>query len=111
MNKIDYYPRPWRVTTTARALKTGGGRNYHVRAASDHYVVENVHGGAAIAELIVESVNQYELVRQENHALTREIAGLRYYVAQLERYVSAEEREYAVNIARMAVAQLETPAA
>ena len=44
---------------------------------------------------------------QENAALTREVAGLRYYIAQLERNVSPEERAYAAQVAQMMLAAQE----
>ena len=40
-------------------------------------------------------------VHEQLDALIRENAGLRYYIAQLERNVTQEEREYAAGIARL----------
>jgi len=37
----------------------------------------------------------------ERDALTREVAGLRYYIAQLERNVTQEERAYAAGVASL----------
>jgi len=58
MREIDNYPRPWRTTKTPRAHKTGGGHNYHIRAANGMYVAERLMGGEDVAALIVESVNE-----------------------------------------------------
>ena len=58
MRELDNYPRPWRTTTTPRAHKTGGGHNYHIRAANGMYVAERLMGGEDVAALIVESVNE-----------------------------------------------------
>lgn len=41
----------------------------------------------------------------ERDALTREVAGLRYYIAQLERNVTQEERAYAAGIASLLLSQ------
>ncbi len=43
----------------------------------------------------------------ERDALAREVAGLRYYIAQLERNVSPEERAYAAQVAQMMLAAQE----
>jgi len=130
MREIDNYPRPWRTTKTPRAHKTGGGHNYHIRAANGMYVAERLMGGEDVAALIVESVNERKesiasLKRQlatmaelnnsqreilhtvavERDALALENAGLRYYIAQLERNVSPAEREYAAQVAQMQLAE------
>lgn len=60
MNELDNYPRPWRVTTTGKQRRTGGGYNYHIRAANDMYVAEKLMVGEDGAALIVESVNERE---------------------------------------------------
>lgn len=70
MNELDNYPRPWRVTTTSKQWRTGGGYNYHIRAANNMYVAEHVMGGSAVATLIVEGVNE----RDERDRLRTELA-------------------------------------
>jgi len=130
MREIDNYPRPWRTTKTPRAHKTGGGHNYHIRAANGMYVAERLMGGEDVAALIVESVNERKesiaslrtqlatmaelnnsqreilhTVAVERDALALENAGLRYYIAQLERNVSPAEREYAAQVAQMQLAE------
>ncbi len=48
---------------------------------------------------------QLAAATQENAALLREVAGLRYYIAQLERNVTQEERAYAAGIASLMLSQ------
>lgn len=48
---------------------------------------------------------------QENALITREVAGLRYYIAQLERNVSQEERSYAAGIASLMLTQYDIDSA
>jgi len=48
---------------------------------------------------------QLATATQENAALLREVAGLRYYIAQLERNVTQEERAYAAGIASLMLSQ------
>jgi hypothetical protein len=63
--------------------------------------------------------NQYALgmeeaanaVRAQNAALLQEIAGLRYYIAQLERNVSREDRAYAAEVASLMFAQHDSDSA
>ena len=56
------------------------------------------------AQLNAAIVGRAELER-ENEVLTREVAGLRYYIAQLERNVTQEERAYAAGVASLMVSQ------
>lgn len=69
----------------------------------------------AAATQRTQEANQYALgmeaaantERAQNAALLREVTGLRYYIAQLERNVSPEERAYAVQVAQMMLAAQE----
>ena len=70
MNELDNYPRPWRVTKTSKRWKTGGGYNYHIRAANGNYVAERLMGGISVATAIVEGVNE----RDERDRLRAELA-------------------------------------
>ena len=56
------------------------------------------------AQLNAAIVGGAELER-ETEVLTREVAGLRYYIAQLERNVTQEERAYAAGVASLMVSQ------
>lgn len=46
---------------------------------------------------------------QENAALTREVAGLRYYIAQLERRLPPAQRQAAADEASAALASITRP--
>jgi len=88
MNELDNYPRPWRVTTTGKQRRTGGGYNYHIRAANDMYVAEKLMGGEDVAALIVESVNERE----------EPIAALKTQLATMAE-LNASQREQLHNVA------------
>lgn len=73
----------------------------------------------AAATQRTQEANQYALgmeeaanaVRAQNAALLQEIAGLRYYIAQLERNVSREDRAYAAEVASLMFAQHDSDSA
>lgn len=62
---------------------------------------------ATKAELYESQRQILHTVAVERDALTREVAGLRYYIAQLERNVTQEERAYAAGIASLLLSQQE----
>lgn len=66
----------------------------------------NATGFALANSALIQRVRQLE---RENAALTREVVGLRYYIAQLERNVTAEERAYAAGVASLMVSQAVQP--
>jgi hypothetical protein len=60
-----------------------------------------IYGGAQGEECLIELFR----TDAENAQLAREVAGLRYYIAQLERIVSPEQRDYAAQEAQAMVAE------
>lgn len=83
------------------------------------WLTPDVHEQLATATQRTQEANQYALgmeeaanaVRAQNAALLREIAGLRYYIAQLERNVTQEERAYAAEVASLMFAQHDSDSA
>ena len=84
----------WDETVTAHGYAV---QNAELKRANDSLAAQERDLEAQLNAAIL---GQQQLER-ENVALTREVAGLRYYIWQLERNVTQEERAYAAGVARL----------
>ncbi len=90
------------MTTDAERREATDQWTIQLREQRVRELTETLHRRNAT---ISEQQQQLATITAERDALTREVAGLRYYIAQLERNVSQEERAYAAGIARLMLSQ------